>query len=84
MPSFFRHFSDLLIYSILFPSAEITEYYHQKRAYLESIKAEHMGQLLCSSDGTTQIIVMDSHGAINKQIEDLIEDVHIVSATIAC
>lgn len=69
---------------ILFPSAEITEYYHKKCAYLESIKAEHMGQLLCPSDGTTQIIVMDSHGAINKQIEDLIEDVHIVNITIAC
>lgn len=62
---------------ILFPSREITEYYHQKCTYLESIKAEHMGQLLCSSDSTTQIIVMDSHLAVHKQIEALIEDERI-------
>lgn len=69
---------------ILFPSAEITDYYHRKRAFFESVKAEQMGQLLCSSENSTQIIILDSHSPVHKQIESLIETVDITNITIAC
>ena len=69
---------------ILYPSNEVEEYYQNKCRQAESLTSDKMGQLLFSSSDNTEMIILDSHKSVSIQIEELIDDMNITEAIIAC
>ena len=66
------------------PSPDISAYYLTIKEQRDKLSANSMGQLLCTMEANTHMVILDSHRAVSDQIQEMIADLALKRVTIAC